>query len=192
MQITRIAQSCFLLEFAGTITYIDPFQIPNGSPQADIILVSYPHLDHFDKKSLATILSEGTTLVCPKSCPKILAMVKDGRGVRPGDEITIGNVDIEAMPAYNQRKPFHARKKDYVGFVLTGESRALYHAGDTDWIPEMETLAAKSIDIAFLPIGGIFTMGMGAALKAAKTINPHIVIPMHESEKRPAKVRGLT
>lgn len=191
MQITRIAQSCFLLEFAGKITYTDPFKIPNGSPQADIILVSHPHPDHFDQKSLAKILNEGTTVICPKSCPKILAMVKDGRGVRPGDEITIGDVGIEAVPAYNQKKPFHARKKAYVGFVLTGESRTLYHAGDTDWIPEMADLATKSIDIAFLPIGGMFTMDMGAAIKAVKAINPRIVIPMHEMKKDLRKFADL-
>ncbi len=74
--------------------------------------------------------------------------------------------------------------------IITG-SKTLYHAGDTDFIPEMADLAVKSIDIAFLPIGGFFTMDVQAAANAARAIKPHIVIPMHEMKKSPDKLRDL-
>jgi L-ascorbate metabolism protein UlaG (beta-lactamase superfamily) len=64
--------------------------------------------------------------------------------------------------------------------------KTIYHAGDTDLIPEMRKLGR--LDVALLPIGGKFTMDRGEAVAAAIAINPRIVIPMHRFETDPRKL----
>jgi L-ascorbate metabolism protein UlaG (beta-lactamase superfamily) len=68
-----------------------------------------------------------------------------------------------------------------MGVVIPINGRNFYHAGDTDFVPEMGWL--KDIDVAFLPIGGTYTMDVEAAAKAANTIKPKVVIPMHYNSK---------
>ena len=53
--------------------------------------------------------------------------------------------------------------------------------GDTDFLPEMKN--TKNIDIAFVPMGGKFTMDVDEAIDATKAINPRIVIPIHKLDK---------
>ena len=91
-------------------------------------------------------------------------------------------IPIRAVPAYNINKfrspgvPFHPRESGYVGFILTVEGQRIYHAGDTDAIPEMESIDA---DIALLPVSGTYVMTADEALEAIKAIKPKIAIPMH-------------
>jgi L-ascorbate metabolism protein UlaG (beta-lactamase superfamily) len=84
-----------------------------------------------------------------------------------------------AVPAYNVNKNFHAREDDWVGYIIQVDGVLIYHAGDTDMIPEMKKLKETGIDIAFLPIGGTYTMNAGEAAKAASLIKPKLVVPMH-------------
>jgi L-ascorbate metabolism protein UlaG (beta-lactamase superfamily) len=120
--------------------------------------------------------------------------------VKPGDEITFGYLRIKAVQAYNSEqgnstRKFH-HKGDGVGYVITldGKSyvitldgKTIYHAGDTDFIPEMRRLGA--IDVALLPIGGIFTMDIPEAIEAAIVIKPKIVIPMHRLKANPQEFK---
>ncbi|MGD2148731.1 MAG: MBL fold metallo-hydrolase, partial [Anaerolineae bacterium] len=103
--------------------------------------------------------------------------------VEPGDTIRVKGLQVEAVPAYNVNKfrspgvPYHAREAGHVGFVVTSEGQRIYHAGDTDHIPEMAAL--KAIDIALLPVSGIYVMTAEEAAQAAAVIRPGIAIPMH-------------
>jgi len=96
--------------------------------------------------------------------------------VQPGDKIAEKGVLIEAMPAYNIGKLFHPETAGNVGYVLTVADMRIYHAGDTDLIPEMNDIKA---DIALLPIGGTYTMNVEEAVAAVKRIKPRVVVPMH-------------
>ena len=70
------------------------------------------------------------------------------------------------------------------------EGRTIYHADDTNLIPEMEHIV--NIDVALLPIGDRdFTMGLADAVKAAKIINPKVIIPMHCFESDPEEYKNL-
>ena len=88
----------------------------------------------------------------------------------------------EQLEKAGSKKIWH-RKGDGVGFLITADGKTIYHAGDTDFIPEMRDLGA--VDVALLPIGGNYTMGIDDAVRAAIAINPKVVIPMHHLKAHP-------
>jgi len=179
MRIHRIIQSCFSIELNSKILYFDPFKIPNDSEKADIILITHPHFDHYSKSSINRIIKDGTIIICPKRCKKIIK-TWNATGLRTGEGIIINDINIKAVPAYT--KLFHNRMFfKWLGYIIDDGTQKIYHAGDTYYIPEMEEF--PEIDYAFLPIGGIYTMGFKGAIKTAKTINAKHVIPMHERKK---------
>ena len=90
---------------------------------------------------------------------------------------------IISVPAYNIDKHFHSKQEGWIGYVLKTENLVVYHAGDTDLIPEMQRLTGFKQPgkefIALLPVGGRFTMSAEEAAEAAELIKPTLAIPMH-------------
>lgn len=165
----------FLLTDGQTNLWIDPFQLPASAPAADIVLISHEHYDHCSVDDFSKIAKPTTDIIAPGVCSDKLLT---GRLVivRPGDRITKQGVLIEAVPAYNIGKDFHPKADQRVGFIVTMNGQRIYHAGDTDLIPEMENLRC---DIALLPISGTYVMTADEAATAANAIKPSIAIPMH-------------
>jgi L-ascorbate metabolism protein UlaG (beta-lactamase superfamily) len=156
------------------VIYLDPLHLPEGSPAADLILVSHDHFDHCSPEDIERIRRPGTVVVAnPAAAAKIKPPVTT---LAPGQETTAAGVRIEAVPAYNVGKPFHPREANGVGFVMTVAGERLYFAGDTDHIPEMAGLAC---DVALLPVGGKYTMTAEEAAQAAGAIQPKMAVPMH-------------
>ena len=155
------------------IIYIDPYQI-SGGPPADIILISHEHFDHCSPEDVEKIQKQDTVIVTEKDSAKKLK--GDIRVVKPGNSVEIGDIKIEAVPAYNTDKDFHPKKNEWLGFILEVEGLKIYHAGDTDRIPEMKSF---NVDIALLPVSGTYVMTADQAVEAALDINPKIAIPMH-------------
>jgi L-ascorbate metabolism protein UlaG (beta-lactamase superfamily) len=170
-----LGQSAVLIQDSKTI-YIDPFELNDGLPPADLILVTHDHFDHLSLADIAKISNASTVIVTVKAAREKLPKAADVRIVKPGDTLTVAGVRIEAVPAYNIARQFHLKKVGYVGFIVRLPDRSIYHAGDTEFIPEMKTFKA---DVAFLPVGGTYTMDPNEAAKAADAINPKVAIPMH-------------
>jgi L-ascorbate metabolism protein UlaG (beta-lactamase superfamily) len=125
------------------------------------------------------IINDDTIVICPKRCRKIVKKW-NARGLRPGEQTEIDDINIGAVPAYTRL--FHNKLFfNWIGYIISDGAQRIYHAGDTYYIPEMEKF--PEIDYAFLPIGGIYTMGMKGAMKTAKVIKAKHVIPMHERKK---------
>ena len=160
----------------GKLIYIDPRKLGRAEP-ADIILVTHSHRDHCSPQDVAKLQKEGTVLVTVADCAGEFR--GDVRIVKPGDSLQIDGVTIEAVPAYNIDKPNHPRAAGWVGFIIEMGGSRIYHAGDTDLIPEMDEIKA---DIALLPVGGTYTMTAEEAAQAAERINPQVAIPMHYGE----------
>lgn len=157
----------------GAVIYIDPYQIKGGG-KADIVLVSHGHFDHCSPEDIEKIRKEDTVIVAAQSAAGGLS--GDVRTLRPGDRLNVKGVEIEAVPAYNVGKSFHPKGEGNVGFIITVDQTRIYHAGDTDFIPEMKDVKA---DIVLLPVGGTYTMTAEEAAEAANAINPKTAVPMH-------------
>jgi L-ascorbate metabolism protein UlaG (beta-lactamase superfamily) len=155
------------------LIYIDPWEI-DGDRVADLILVTHGHFDHCSPEDIRKIRGVATVVAAPGDCAGEIG--GDVRSVRPGDRLDLGYVTVEAVPAYNLHKRYHPRDKGWVGYVITLEGTRIYHAGDTDLIPEMSEITA---DIALLPVGGTYTMDAEEAAEAAKRVRARVAVPMH-------------
>lgn len=162
------------------VIYFDPWKLPPGQPQAGIILVSHEHGDHCSPDDIRTIAGPGTVIVASETAAAKLK--GDVRIMRPGDRLELGQVEIEAVPAYNVNKfrapgvPFHPPEAHHNGYVVTVGGERLYFAGDTDHIPEMAQIRC---DVALLPVSGTYVMTAEEAAQAAQAISPQVAVPMH-------------
>jgi L-ascorbate metabolism protein UlaG (beta-lactamase superfamily) len=168
-----LGHSSFRLDGSPTI-YFDPWQLSPNSPPADLILVTHEHHDHCSPDDVAAIHSENTIVVANPTAAKKLG--GDVIVLRPGENTQVGPVEIKAAPAYNVNKRFHPRNAEHIGFIVNVEGVRIYHAGDTDHIPEM---AEITCDVALLPVSGTYVMTADEAIAAARDIQPQVVVPMH-------------
>lgn len=176
--ITVNTQSSICID-GSKVLYFDPFQIREENHRADIVLVTHSHYDHFDPESISKIAKDGTVYVVPASMEKELrGAVREGEliTVNPGDVVETGGIRIQAVPAYNRLKPFHPKRNQWVGYVVTMDGIRYYAAGDTDAVPELEKI---SCDVALVPIGGTYTMTAKEAAKLINAIGPKTAIPIH-------------
>jgi L-ascorbate metabolism protein UlaG (beta-lactamase superfamily) len=161
------------------VIYIDPFQLGNAEA-ADIILITHSHYDHCSIADLKKISTPKTVLLSPADCLSSFqgkVEFRDSVIMAPGKRITMGNIHVEAIPAYNTNKRFHPKDNEWVGYVIDINSKRIYHSGDTDFIPEMANL--HKIDVALMPVSGTYVMNAEEAANALKTFKPKLAIPMH-------------
>jgi len=173
-----LGHSGFLISNEKAI-YIDPFKI-SGGEKADLILITHSHYDHCSIEDLKKIVKDGTIVVCSGDCCSKFTYIDkkiDLKVIEPGKGIKIGEVKVIAVPAYNINKSFHGKSEYWNGYILEVEGVRIYHAGDSDLIPEMSKLG--KIDVALLPVGGTYTMNAEEAARAAFVIKPKLAIPMH-------------
>lgn len=171
-KIVWLGHDGFRIDGSKTV-YIDPYQIPD-SPRADLILITHEHFDHCSPDDVAKIQQSGSVIVTEKDSAAKLS--GDVRVVSVGDTLSVDDINIEAVPAYNTDKDFHPKSKGWLGFIVEIDGVKVYHAGDTDFIPEMKDF---STDIALLPVSGTYVMTAEEAVEAALAINPKVAIPMH-------------
>lgn len=178
MDVKRIhwlGHASFRIEVDGKQLYIDPYKLPKDVPKADYILITHGHFDHYSKEDIEKIRKPETRFVATKDVAKQIK--GEVTAVAPGDTVTVGDLQVICVPAYNVGKRFHPRENGWVGYVVRlPDGMRIYHAGDTDFIPEMKSI---DTDVALLPIGGTYTMNAKEAAQAASVINPKVLIPMH-------------
>jgi len=185
IDIRGLGHSSFYIKNAlGKIIYIDPFRISEDSEEADFIFITHSHYDHCSIEDIRKIAKNGTIIIAPADVSskfshidaKVELKIADPETKMQFDE---AGIKFWCIPAYNINKSFHSREEDWVGYILDLSGVLIYHAGDTDFIPEMKKLSTANIDIALLPIGGTYTMNAGEAAKAAAVIKPKLAVPMH-------------
>ncbi|KHO47414.1 MAG: hypothetical protein QT00_C0002G0066 [archaeon GW2011_AR5] len=179
--LTWFGHASFMLEIHGLHTriYIDPHVLPESVEEADIVLVTHEHFDHCNVENIKKLRGAGTKVLGPPSVMKKLGF---GSPMNIDKITNINGIKITGTDAYNINKfrspdnPFHPRGLG-IGYLIETGGNVIYHAGDTDNIPEMASLGR--VDIALLPIGGTYTMTIQEAAEAAKIIKPATAIPMH-------------
>lgn len=148
-------------------------------PKADIILITHHHQDHIKTATIDRLSTTKTEIYATKLCSHLVG--RKFHVVKPDDEFDLGWIKIHAVYAYNTSEGHSTRKVHHkgecVGYVLNIDGKTIYHAGDTDIIEEMNELG--NIDVAFLPVGGTFTMDIGEAIRAITLIQPKHFIPLH-------------
>ena len=177
--INWIAQACFKIQADGMAIYFDPYSI-QAEDKADLIFITHKHQDHLSAEDLGKIITDRTIVFAPETCKEDIAKLgyKNVTYLKPGAVHQHGSITIETVPAYNVTKTkFHPRENNWLGYILTIDGVRIYHAGDTERIPEMKTF---SCDIALLPLGQTYTMNsVEEATQAAQDVKAKIAIPMH-------------
>jgi L-ascorbate metabolism protein UlaG (beta-lactamase superfamily) len=173
-KLTWLGHDAFRLQVGGMTLYFDPFKLGAHPAPADLICISHEHYDHCSPEDVAKIQGPQTVILTePQAAKKLTGGV---RALKAGERVTHGPFTVEAVPAYNTNKKFHPQANRWLGFVVTVEGLRIYHAGDTDLIPEMGEVKA---DIALLPVSGTYVMTPEEAAQAALAIRPQVAIPMH-------------
>jgi L-ascorbate metabolism protein UlaG (beta-lactamase superfamily) len=175
-----IGHASFYIKLDNYRIFIDPFNLgPSIKEKADLILITHAHMDHYNKADIDKVIKPETEILCPQGCIKE-GEFKNFRIVKPGFKDSFKGAELSTIPAYNEkeeRKNFHPKANEWVGWIVNVGGFKIYHAGDTDFINEMKGL--KGIGASLLPIGGHYVMTVEEAMDAAKAINAKYAVPMH-------------
>ena len=185
VNIQWLGHSGFLIK-NSMILYVDPYNIKDGLEKADVILITHSHYDHCSVADMLKIVKDGTRIILTADSQSKITRFEakiEMEIIEPGQELAFGDLKVSAVPSYNIDKHFHPKDEEWVGYVIKSNGTVIYHAGDTDFIPEMQKLTGYQQPgkefVALLPIGGRFTMTVEEAVEAAKMIKPSLAIPMH-------------
>lgn len=186
LKITLVGHASLMFEFDGQVIHVDPYSTVADYaklPDADLILITHEHGDHFDKAAIDLVKKQNTVYYANSAAGK---QISGANILNNGDKATFNHISIEAVPAYNiqhKRPDGQAYHPEGVGngYVLTFDNLKVYVAGDTEDIPEMNLLAGK-VDIAFLPLMIPFTMSDEMFINAATILKATYLYPCHFSE----------
>jgi L-ascorbate metabolism protein UlaG (beta-lactamase superfamily) len=176
-RITWFRQSSLLWVDDERTIYIDPWGTPDDAPPADLILITHAHMDHFQPEEIERLRSAQTQIVAPRDVADELT--GSVTSVAPGGSHEVAGVRFTTVPAYNvheERLEMHPRANAWVGYMIELGGAIYYHAGDTDHVPELDEIRP---DVAFLPIGGTYTMDVDEAAGLARSIEPSLAVPFH-------------
>ena len=162
------------------VIYFDPYNIDKNYNDADIVFITHDHYDHYSKQDIGKVKTEKTVFVIPKNM--INKLISDGIDekliitVEPNKKYSIKDIEFETVPAYNTNKPFHPKENEWVGYKITLNNIRYYITGDTDITKENKNVKC---DVAFVPVGGTYTMDYKEAAELINHIHPKIAVPIH-------------
>ena len=94
----------------------------------------------------------------------------------PNKEYETQGINFNTIPAYNINKKFHPKENNWLGYIITINNVKYYVAGDTDITDENRKVKC---DVAFVPVGGTYTMDFKEAARLINEIKPKIAVPIH-------------
>lgn len=174
------------------VIYFDPFRINQEFKDADLIFITHNHYDHFSLEDIGNVAKKDTKIVLPEKMKKDTKRLnfpdENIFYVKPGQEYIVDGITFITIPSYNIIKPFHPKSYGGVGYLLYLEKIRYYIAGDTDLTQEIKEVQCE---VAFLPIGGIYTMNYKKAAELTNIMKPKVVIPVHYGSIIGKKEDGL-
>ena len=164
----------------GQVIYFDPYKINENYNDADVIFVTHSHYDHFSEEDILKVKKETTKIVVPEDLyDRSTELGFDERDilvVKPNEEYIVNNIKFKTIPSYNINKNFHPKDNNWVGYIITIDNVSYYIAGDTDITEENKKVKC---DVAFVPIGGTYTMTAEEAANLVNEIKLKIAVPIH-------------
>lgn len=164
----------------GKIIYVDPFHIKENYKDADIILITHSHYDHFSEEDIKKVRKADTKIYVTEDYVENAKSIGFSEnkivGVKPSQIYYEGDIEINTVPAYNVNKQFHPKENNWVGYILKIDGISYYIAGDTDITEENKKIKC---DVAFVPVGGTYTMTAKEAAELVNIIKPKVAIPIH-------------
>lgn len=158
--------------------YFDPFRVEGAPKDADFILITHDHFDHFSPEDIAKVRKAETVIVTPASTAgKVKELgFAEACVIAPGERLELPGLTVEAVASYNTNKPNHPKANGWVGYLLTMDGARYYVAGDTDDTPEAR---AVSCDLALVPVGGTYTTTAAEAAALVNAMKPLAAVPTH-------------
>ena len=159
--------------------YIDPYELKEEVYDADYIFCTHSHYDHFSIKDIEKILKDNTKIITVLSAKEDAIKLVGKENVlivEPNENYEIDDIKFSTTYAFNVDKHFHPKENKWVGFIIELDNKKYYIAGDTDNIPEIRNVKA---DVAFLPVGGTYTMDYKEAADLANVLDVNTVVPTH-------------
>ena len=162
------------------VIYIDPFKIDKNYNDADIVFITHDHFDHYSEEDIDKVINENTTIIIPEEL--LTKLLRKGINknaiitVEPNEKYMVQGIKFETIPTYNTNKTFHPKENDWVGYIITLDGIRYYIAGDTDITEENRKVKC---DVAFVPVGGTYTMDFKEAAQLINEIQPKIAVPTH-------------
>lgn len=162
------------------IIYVDPFKIDKNYNDADMIFITHDHYDHYSEEDIDKVKKANSIFIVPENLLKKL--IKKGINdeniitLAPEDIEIIDGIKIEAIHSYNIDKPFHPKEKNWLGYIIEIDGVRYYISGDTDITRENKKVKC---DVAFVPVGGTYTMNFSEAAQLVNIIKPKIAVPIH-------------
>ncbi len=173
-------QSSIRIRNWDKVIYLDPFKIRGEPKDADYILITHNHYDHFSPEDIVKVSNADSVLIVPErmadKARKVYGTVGKICTVNPGTYHNIEGLEFDTVPAYNILKPFHPKNAGWVGYILSIDGKRIYVAGDTDMTKDNKNVKC---DIALVPIGGTYTMDAKKAAELINSIRPDVAIPTH-------------
>ena len=171
MDIQVLVHSSIRIEKEGKVIYFDPFKVIGYHNDADYIFITHPHYDHYSLDDIERIRKDDTVIIGPEEIGEADILVW------PNESYSLDcGIKFSTVPAYNIDKQFHLEDYNWVGYIIELEGIKYYISGDTDGLPENQNI---DIDVAFLPIGGTFTMNVEEAATYASKMKAKKIIPTH-------------
>ncbi|NHJ04834.1 MAG: metal-dependent hydrolase [Candidatus Heimdallarchaeota archaeon] len=185
MKVTWLGHAGIKIEDDGKIIFIDPWL--NGNPlapikvedikKADAVFVTHDHGDHGYSEAVDICKNTGATFV---SIFELANRAKND-GVKNVIGGNIGGTAVVAGLKFIFTVALHSSTAGTpIGFIIMLPTMTIYHPGDTGIFSDMKLLGELyDVDLAFLPIGSLFTMGPKEAAKALQLLNCQKAIPIH-------------
>lgn len=165
---------------SNLMIYFDPFKLENGLEKADIIFITHAHYDHFSEDDILKIKKDSTIIVATSDLNKRISDLGFLENkiiiVNPNRSYEVSGIKFDTIPAYNIEKSFHPKENNWVGYNIDINGIKYFIAGDTD---ENEDNLKVKCNVAFIPVGGNFTMNWEEAGNFANKIKPEIAVPIH-------------
>ena len=178
--IELLGHSSIKIKKLNKIIYIDPFNIKNSLNDANYIFITHNHYDHFSENDIKKVKNNETIIIVTEdlytNTLKLGFSKMNIITVKPNETYQVEKIKFSTIPAYNTNKKFHPKENDWVGYIIELEENKYYIAGDTDITTENKNVKC---DVAFVPVGGTYTMDFKEAAELVNQIKPKIAVPIH-------------